>query len=149
MIGTAIIVTDAFINDGLDIYLIHTPGFDDTNKSDTEILQDIASWLFQSYTPTDKPAGIVYLHRITGGRMEDSRILCSMVGNADDGRGRTEVHSTPEKGHHGLVSFNNIASSFGIHFRCSVSCDWAIDPNHEEAHLRNDRMSTRCRLKII
>jgi hypothetical protein len=45
-----------------------------------------------------------------------------------------------------LVSFNPIASSFGIHFRCSMSCDWATDPNHEEADLRNDRMRHfRCR----
>ena len=140
VIGTAIISTDTFINDGRDIYLIDTPGFDDTNKPDTEILQAISSLLAQSYTSTHKLAGIVYLHRITGGRMENSRISSSEVGNPDDGRGRTEVHFTPEKWHQGLVSVHNIESSFGIHFRCSMSCDWATDPNHEETDLRNDRM---------
>lgn len=135
MIGTAIISTYAFINDGLNIDLNDTPGFDDTNNSDTEILQDISSWLPQSYTPTDKLAGIVYLPRITGDKMENLRILSSEVGNPDDGRGRMEVHYTLEKWHQGLVSFNNIASSFGIHFRCIMSCDRATDPNHEDTDL--------------
>ena len=140
MIGTAISPTYTFINDGLNITLIDTPGFDDTNKSDTEILQGISSWLAQSSTPTDKLAGIMYLHRITGGEMGNSRILSSEAGNPDDGRGRTAVHYTPEKWHQSLISFNNIANSFGIHFRYTMSCDWATDPNHEEADLRNDRM---------
>lgn len=140
MIGTSIISTDTFINDGFVTYLIDTPGFDDTNKSDTEILQVISSWLAQICTPTDKLAGVVYLHRIDRGKMENSRISSSEADNPDDGRGRMVFQYTPEKWHQDLVSFNNIASSFGRHFRCSMSCDWATDPNHEEADLRNDRM---------
>ena len=140
MIGTAIIPTDTFINDGLNINLIGTAGFGDTNKSDTEILQGTSSWLAKSYTPTNELAGIMYLHRITGRKTGNPRILSSEAGNPDDGRRRTAVHYTPEKWHQSLVSFNNIANSFGIYFPCTMSCDWVTDPNHEEADLRNDRM---------
>ncbi|KAL7907857.1 P-loop containing nucleoside triphosphate hydrolase protein [Trichoderma velutinum] len=50
-------------------YLIDTPGFDDTNKSDTEILRQLADWLSRSYEAKIRLAGIVYLHRITDNRM--------------------------------------------------------------------------------
>lgn len=100
MIATAIIPTYTFINGGLDVYLIDTPGFGDTNSSDTEILQDISSGHAQSYTPTDKLAGIMY---------------------------------------------KDIANSSGIQFRCTMSCDWATDSNHEEADLRNGRMKSHFR----
>ena len=72
--------------------------------------------------------------------MGNSRILSSEAGNSDHGHGRTVLHYTPEKWHQSLVSFNNIADSFGIHFRCTMSCDWVTDPNHEEADLRDDQI---------
>lgn len=50
-------------------YLIDTPGFDDTNRSDTEILRQVADWLSRSYQAQIRLAGIVYLHRITDNRM--------------------------------------------------------------------------------
>jgi hypothetical protein len=77
------------------LVLVDTPGFDDTHKSDMEILQMISDWLKKtyfiffkpfSYTPffssqevcillftrykkSIKLAGIVYLHKITDIRM--------------------------------------------------------------------------------
>ncbi|KAK3353303.1 hypothetical protein B0T25DRAFT_207900 [Lasiosphaeria hispida] len=58
--------------DGHGIYLVDTPGFDDTNLSDIEVLRKLALWL----TDTDKRnvhlAGIVYLHRISDLRMNGS-----------------------------------------------------------------------------
>ncbi|KAJ4856515.1 50S ribosome-binding GTPase domain-containing protein [Trichoderma breve] len=50
-------------------YLIDTPGFDDTHRSDTEILRQVADWLNRSYQAQIRLAGIVYLHRITDNRM--------------------------------------------------------------------------------
>ncbi|CZR55861.1 uncharacterized protein PAC_05749 [Phialocephala subalpina] len=47
------------------VYLIDTPGFDDTNRSDTEVLQDLAAFLTRSYSNNIKLNGIIYLHRIT------------------------------------------------------------------------------------
>ncbi|CAH0018597.1 unnamed protein product [Clonostachys rhizophaga] len=54
------------------IYLIDTPGFDDTNKSDTEVLSEIAAWLGESYKKRVLLSGIIYLHRITDIRMQGS-----------------------------------------------------------------------------
>ncbi|KAF7542239.1 hypothetical protein G7Z17_g11758 [Cylindrodendrum hubeiense] len=56
----------------VDIYLADTPGFDDTNRSDTDVLTDIATWLTKSYTQNVKLNGIIYLHRITDPRMQGS-----------------------------------------------------------------------------
>ena len=49
-----------------------TPGFDDTDRSDTEVLREIASWLTASYSSSIKLHGIIYLHRITDPRMQGS-----------------------------------------------------------------------------
>lgn len=54
------------------IYLIDTPGFDDTDKSDTEVLREIAAWLADSYKNKIRLHGIIYLHRITDIRMQGS-----------------------------------------------------------------------------
>ncbi|KAG8738086.1 hypothetical protein FRC10_007297 [Ceratobasidium sp. 414] len=54
---------------GRDIQLIDTPGFDDTELSDTEILQRITGYLTSSYAKGHKLTGIIYLHRITDPRM--------------------------------------------------------------------------------
>ncbi|KAF8862967.1 hypothetical protein BDZ45DRAFT_145841 [Acephala macrosclerotiorum] len=54
------------------VYLIDTPGFDDTNRSDTEVLQDLAAFLTRSYSNNIKLNGIIYLHRITDVRMQGS-----------------------------------------------------------------------------
>jgi hypothetical protein len=54
------------------IYLIDTPGFDDTHRSDTEILRELARWLKDSYNNNIKLNGIVYFHRISDVRMQGS-----------------------------------------------------------------------------
>ncbi|CAG9986568.1 unnamed protein product [Clonostachys byssicola] len=51
------------------IYLIDTPGFDDTNRGDAEVLTQIAAWLGESYQHKILLHGIVYLHPITDRRM--------------------------------------------------------------------------------
>ncbi|GAB1319130.1 GTP-binding protein A [Madurella fahalii] len=58
--------------EGEDVYLVDTPGFDDTNRTDTEILEEIALWLERSYDANIKLAGIVYLHRIQDNRFSGS-----------------------------------------------------------------------------
>jgi hypothetical protein len=45
--------------------LDYTPGFDDTNKSNSEILRDLGNWVVRSYPADVKLSGILYLHRIT------------------------------------------------------------------------------------
>jgi hypothetical protein len=59
-------------NDTLRVHLIDTPGFDDTNLSDVQVLQNIAHWLSLSFKNGVKLSGIIYLHRITEPRMTGS-----------------------------------------------------------------------------
>ncbi|KAJ3513215.1 hypothetical protein NLJ89_g3078 [Agrocybe chaxingu] len=52
-----------------DIYFVDTPGFDDTNKSDTEIFKLISNWLNKTYESHIKLSGLLYFHRISDNRM--------------------------------------------------------------------------------
>ena len=56
------------------MFLIDTPGFDDTNRSDTDVLKDVAFYLSKVYQKDIKLAGIIYLHRITDMRMSGSSL---------------------------------------------------------------------------
>ncbi|KAG9101417.1 hypothetical protein FS749_007224 [Ceratobasidium sp. UAMH 11750] len=55
--------------DGREIQLIDTPGFDDTNVSDTEILERIGQFLKLSHNENQLLSGIIYMHRITDNRV--------------------------------------------------------------------------------
>lgn len=52
------------LDGGRKIYLVDTPGFDDSFRSDTEILREIASWLSHAHRGRIKLTGMIYLHRI-------------------------------------------------------------------------------------
>lgn len=54
---------------GSDVVLVDTPGFDDTKKSDLQILQMISDWLSKSYKKGTLLSGILYFHRISDNRM--------------------------------------------------------------------------------
>lgn len=56
--------------DNEQVVLIDTPGFSDTNHSDTEILRRIAEWMKDTYDEGFLLSGIIYLHRIMDIRME-------------------------------------------------------------------------------
>ena len=60
--------------DGKHYSIVDTPGFNDTNRSDKEILDELASWLFQSYQDNLKTSGIVYLHSIFVPKMVGSAL---------------------------------------------------------------------------
>ncbi|EHK42553.1 hypothetical protein TRIATDRAFT_137421 [Trichoderma atroviride IMI 206040] len=67
------------------VYLLDTPGFDDTNRPDSEILQEIAFYLAAMYSRKIQFAGIIYLHRITdtrvsGSSLKNIRILQNLCG---------------------------------------------------------------------
>ena len=59
-------------DDGTNVELIDTPGFDDTNKSDVDVLIELAGWLKMAYENNIKLSGIIYLHRITDDKMQGS-----------------------------------------------------------------------------
>ncbi|KAF6753698.1 P-loop containing nucleoside triphosphate hydrolase protein [Ephemerocybe angulata] len=58
-----------FVLDGCQVRLIDTPGFDDTTKSDTDILKMIAMFLSSAYDSGKTLAGVIYVHRISDHRM--------------------------------------------------------------------------------
>ncbi|OCL07325.1 P-loop containing nucleoside triphosphate hydrolase protein [Glonium stellatum] len=82
---------------GLKIFLVDTPGFDDTRKTDTDILSDIADWLNVAYSNQLKLTGIIYLHRIqdvriTGSALTNLRMFKKLCG--DDGLGSVVLATT-------------------------------------------------------
>ncbi|PQE28238.1 GTP binding domain protein [Rutstroemia sp. NJR-2017a WRK4] len=60
--------------DGRRIFLLDTPGFDDTFRSDADILKEIAFVLAQTYRKKIHVAGIVYMHRITDNRVSGTSL---------------------------------------------------------------------------
>ncbi|KAF5351030.1 hypothetical protein D9756_008417 [Leucocoprinus leucothites] len=56
-------------SDNINVVLVDTPGFDDTNRSDLDILGTIANWFKAIPDGEGALSGIVYLHRITDPRM--------------------------------------------------------------------------------
>ena len=55
-----------------NVTLVDTPGFDDTNRTDTEILRLIASWMKDAYDDKTRLTGIIYLHKISDNKMTGS-----------------------------------------------------------------------------
>ncbi|KAJ5729237.1 uncharacterized protein N7483_003745 [Penicillium malachiteum] len=56
------------------VYLVDTPGFNDTYRSDFEIFSEIAFILSQIHRQGMKTAGILYLHRISDNRVSGSTL---------------------------------------------------------------------------
>ena len=59
---------------GTRVVLVDTPGFDDTVRSDTDVLRGISHFLGETYKQEILLTGIVYLHRITSPRMQGSDV---------------------------------------------------------------------------
>lgn len=54
------------------VIIVDTPGFDDTNLSDAEVLKIIAHFLSTTYRQEIQLAGVIYLHKITDNRLGGS-----------------------------------------------------------------------------
>lgn len=54
---------------GRTITLVDTPGFDDTNLSDRDVLKMIAAYLSSTYEQGYTLTGVIYMHRISDPRM--------------------------------------------------------------------------------
>ena len=63
-----------FALDSMRIWLIDTPGFNDTKRTEAQVLQDIAVWLEQTYKRNVCLSGLIYLHRISDRKMEGSAV---------------------------------------------------------------------------
>jgi hypothetical protein len=64
-----------YVHEGKNVWLLDTPGFDDTYRSDTDILKDIALCLSDIHSKGIALAGIIYLHRITDVRITGSAFI--------------------------------------------------------------------------
>lgn len=62
-------LSEPFELQGRRIRLIDTPGFDDSSKSDAEVLSTIANFLANEYRNGRKLSGLIYFHRISDVRM--------------------------------------------------------------------------------
>ncbi|OBZ66269.1 hypothetical protein A0H81_13768 [Grifola frondosa] len=72
---------------GRKVHLIDTPGFDDTEKTQADVLVDIASYLEHSYETGRLLTGITYTHRISDRRMngiarESFRLFRTICGDS-------------------------------------------------------------------
>lgn len=54
------------------VYLIDTPGFDDTSLSEADVLRALTAWMTATYSNQIRLNGIFYLHRITDVRVPGS-----------------------------------------------------------------------------
>ncbi|KAK6518921.1 hypothetical protein TWF281_003613 [Arthrobotrys megalospora] len=95
----------SFKHNGSRVFLVDTPGFDDTNRSDSEILKDVAYWLATAYSDEAKLAGIIYLHRIsdvrmTGSALRNLRMFIKLCGQ--DGLGSVVLATTHWKNSQGV-----------------------------------------------
>jgi DNA repair exonuclease SbcCD ATPase subunit len=52
--------------------IIDTPGFNDTHRTDEEILEEIVSWLSSQHKERNMLSGIIYLHPISNTRVQGS-----------------------------------------------------------------------------
>ncbi|TGJ77596.1 hypothetical protein E0Z10_g10675 [Xylaria hypoxylon] len=80
-----------FTSNGQRIHLIDTPGFNDTSRSDIDILGILASWLGVSYGNGVRIHGLVILHSIADNRMSGSsmrnlamlKVICGFTSYAN------------------------------------------------------------------
>ena len=67
-----------------EVTLVDTPGFDNTERVDTDPLLELAAWLEQRQNEV-KLAGLIYLHNITDNQLgsfavENFRLVRALVG---------------------------------------------------------------------
>ncbi|KAH7357642.1 P-loop containing nucleoside triphosphate hydrolase protein [Pyrenochaeta sp. MPI-SDFR-AT-0127] len=67
-------VVPCTLEDGTKIYLVDTPGFDDSLRTDSEILRKVALWLNKAHSSHLKLTGIIFLQRISDVRVGGSGI---------------------------------------------------------------------------
>ncbi|KAM7191241.1 hypothetical protein V8F20_009419 [Naviculisporaceae sp. PSN 640] len=58
----------------LNLTFLDSPGFNDTYRTDTEVLDDISTFLSETYSKGFRLSGIMYLHPISNARMEGSSL---------------------------------------------------------------------------
>ena len=70
--GTQDISASTLSVSGKVVTLIDTPGFDDTERSDADILELISEYLLETYAQKILLTGIILLQPVTGNRVKGS-----------------------------------------------------------------------------
>lgn len=85
---TSQVAAYSFKHGPYDVYLVDTPGFNDTTRSETEVLKEIADWLEITYREPRhiKLSGIIYLQSIGdtkmyGSTMRNLKMFRQLVGD--------------------------------------------------------------------
>ncbi|KAJ3540500.1 hypothetical protein NM208_g5040 [Fusarium decemcellulare] len=73
-LGTASIDVFSFVENNRRVYLIDTPGFNDTHRPEIETLEILATYLGASYANGVRIHGLIILHPITDNRMPGSSL---------------------------------------------------------------------------
>lgn len=76
ILGTTNVTPYSFMYEGFEVILIDTPGFDDTFKSEADVLKEIASWLEKTYRDPAhiKLSGVIYMHALDDRKMSGSSL---------------------------------------------------------------------------
>ncbi|OCH88560.1 hypothetical protein OBBRIDRAFT_820126 [Obba rivulosa] len=78
-------VAPPFSLDGYSVSLVDTPGFDDTTKSDAQILSIVSEYILSEYDKGNRFSGVIFLHRISDNRvggtaLRNFRFFCQLCG---------------------------------------------------------------------
>ncbi|KAF8423557.1 P-loop containing nucleoside triphosphate hydrolase protein [Tirmania nivea] len=71
---TQIIASYGAVLDGQPYRFLDTPGFNDTERSETDILLSLVTWLCDLYRTGVTISGVLYFHRISDERMQGSTL---------------------------------------------------------------------------
>ena len=81
-------VADPFHLDGRSVVLIDTPGFDDTTRSDTDVLKMIAAFLETSYVTLEfgqeKKGDLIFLTKFVP-YADSNKVSCSLASSISTG----------------------------------------------------------------
>lgn len=102
-------------SDSTNIYMVDTPGFDDTNMTDADVLRHLADWLAFTYSHGIRLHGILYLHRITDVRMQGSAKK-------------------------NLIMFNKLCGEHALHKVVLVTTMWENLKTHDEGQSREEEL---------
>lgn len=88
LLGTSEIEIFDFQYQDNTVHIIDTPGFDDTYRTDSDVLKDIVFWLNAAYRSRVKLSGIIYLHpidrtRMTGSAYKNIRMFGKLCGDTN------------------------------------------------------------------
>lgn len=126
------------------IVLVDTPGFDDTHRSDREIMVKILEWLraqcMLPSSPVIKFAGIIYLHEISQARANTNTELMNPM-----------KLSRPEISRHVILvttKWKEIKQTVGLERERNLSNQWQL-MKKAGAHMARFNESTQSALDII